>query len=385
MEREFLTDQISIRNMVLSGIDAKTTSQIKKKVIRKIKVEESMQKRARIEKTVVNVSSSSQSNLYSNKDPEPEPLDLPGPSSKSNSQGQTRVNINTFARTCDRYGIPDRSAAALASALLHDVEIKERDKLLDIPSSSIVIGRIKVRRERAKIRSHLEKQDNINKVNLKALYFDGRLDETLFMETTADGKMHRRKRQEEHISLIQEPRSKYIGHVNPQSGKALDISNAIWEYMSEKEISLSDLRCLGCDGCPTNTGKNGGIIRKLQEKLKRPLQWVICQLHSNELPLRHLLETLDGKTSGPHGFVGPIGKSLADCHKLDLVNFEPIECELDGLLTNTITDLSADQQYLLDICKAVSSGVCPTGLGGRSPGKLSHARWLTTANRILRL
>ncbi|GBN11454.1 hypothetical protein AVEN_222266-1 [Araneus ventricosus] len=37
------------------------------------------------------------------------------------STPQTRLKLATFARTCDRYGVADRPAAALASALLYDL------------------------------------------------------------------------------------------------------------------------------------------------------------------------------------------------------------------------------------------------------------------------
>ena len=50
-----------------------------------------------------------------------------------------------------------------------------------------------------------------------------------------------------------------------------------------------------------------------------------------------------------------------------------------------IEKLTSDQNYLLHICKAVSTGDCDAGLAERHPGKLHHARWLTAANRILRL
>lgn len=53
--------------------------------------------------------------------------------------------------------------------------------------------------------------------------------------------------------------------------------------------------------------------------------------------------------------------------------------------SDTDLDLSTDQMYLLQICQAVKSGVCPAELARKSPGNISHARWLTTANRILRL
>lgn len=46
---------------------------------------------------------------------------------------------------------------------------------------------------------------------------------------------------------------------------------------------------------------------------------------------------------------------------------------------------STDQQYLLDMCQSISKGICPQDLSNKSPGAISHARWLTAANRILRL
>lgn len=47
--------------------------------------------------------------------------------------------------------------------------------------------------------------------------------------------------------------------------------------------------------------------------------------------------------------------------------------------------MSTDQKYLWDICEAVLTGECPQELASRNPGNVSHARWLTMANRILRL
>ena len=48
-------------------------------------------------------------------------------------------------------------------------------------------------------------------------------------------------------------------------------------------------------------------------------------------------------------------------------------------------DLSTDQKYLLYISKAVLSLECLPDLANRGPGTMSHSRWLTTANSILRL
>ncbi|GBN62338.1 hypothetical protein AVEN_243262-1 [Araneus ventricosus] len=44
--------------------------------------------------------------------------------------------------------------------------------------------------------------------------------------------------------------------------------------------------------------------------LNRPLQWLVCQLHANELPLRHLFAHVDRTTTGPRSLTGEIRKSL---------------------------------------------------------------------------
>lgn len=47
--------------------------------------------------------------------------------------------------------------------------------------------------------------------------------------------------------------------------------------------------------------------------------------------------------------------------------------------------MSTDQQYLYGMVKSIASGICDVWLANKNPGNLSHARWLTLANRILRL
>ena len=37
----------------------------------------------------------------------------------------------------------------------------------------------------------------------------------------------------------------------------------------------------------------------------------MCFFHTNELPLRHLIADLDGKTNSDHTFSGPLGKALS--------------------------------------------------------------------------
>ncbi|CAH1099833.1 unnamed protein product [Psylliodes chrysocephalus] len=72
------------------------------------------------------------------------------------------------------------------------------------------------------------------------------------------------------------------------------------------------------------------------------------------------------------------------CLQIQL-EFNIIESNIPALDESVSTDLSTDQKYLYDICDAISKGTVDENLSTRSPGKILHSRWLTTANRILRL
>jgi hypothetical protein len=154
-------------------------------------------------------------------------------------------------------------------------------------------------------------------------------------------------------------------------------------FFQKRRIYINDVSVVGCDGTNVNTGVHGGVIRLLELHLKRPVQWFICLLHANELPLRHLFTYLDGNTQGPSSFSGSIGKALVKCEYLEIVNFNPI-C-LSNLPENMCEDLSTDQDLFLKLCKGVSSGKIHQELAARKPGPLSHSRWLTAAIRVLRL
>ncbi|GBM32588.1 hypothetical protein AVEN_195550-1 [Araneus ventricosus] len=154
----------------------------------------------------------------------------------------------------------------------------------------------------------------------------------------------------------------------------------IYEYVTNALLDdFSNLISLECDGNVVITAVFNGVIRRHEFKLHRPIQWIICLLHLNELLLRHLFER---KSSGPSSYTGDIGRNLKACEKLPLVAFNSTECDLPGI---DPTNLHCEQKYLLDICTAIRSGVGSSDLAKRQPGTLNLARWLTTANRILTL
>lgn len=290
------------------------------------------------------------------------------------STSQMRMKLTSTALVSDRFGVSDRAAAALASSVLQDVGmISEKDM-------SLVIDKSKIRREKQKTRHAIHDDMNLSLVT-KGIYFDGRKDDTLFQEKIG-AKIYRRVRKEEHISMIQEPGGQYVGHVTPASGTGSEIAKCVLKYLEENDIDINELEAIGCDGTATNTGWKNGVIRNIEVTIQRPLQWFICLLHFNELPFKHLFEHLDGETTGPSSFSGKIGKLLPGCEKLPVQNFEAIESEE---ISVNKADLSKDQQYLLDIVRAIQTGHCPPDLAVRNPGPLCHSRWLTCANRVLRL
>ena len=71
------------------------------------------------------------------------------------------------------------------------------------------------------------------------------------------------------------------------------------DLVRERDI---DLVVMGMDGTSVNTGVHNGVIRLTELELGIPVQHIICLLHLNELPLRHLFYDLDGVTAGPDTF-----------------------------------------------------------------------------------
>ncbi|GBM51168.1 hypothetical protein AVEN_254585-1 [Araneus ventricosus] len=77
-------------------------------------------------------------------------------------------------------------------------------------------------------------------------------------------------------------------------------------------------------------GAISGFVNTMRHELKlhRPILWIICLLHFNELPLRHLFER---KSSGLTSYTRDIGRNLKGYEKLPRVSFNSIECELPGI------------------------------------------------------
>ncbi|KAG0727746.1 hypothetical protein GWK47_034004 [Chionoecetes opilio] len=71
----------------------------------------------------------------------------------------------------------------------------------------------------------------------------------------------------------------------------------------------------------------------------RKLFWIYMVLHTNELPLRHLITSIDGPTSSDTGFTGPV------CSLLSSVNEMQYNAEFRGVPGGA--DLTEIPEYIL--------------------------------------
>lgn len=115
---------------------------------------------------------------------------------------------------------------------------------------------------------------------------------------------------------------------------------------------------------------------------------MVCALHNNELPLRHLIRELDGKTLSNNKWSGAIGNILGIATKLKInplfVGISFLE-RLISLSDTVVKDFSTDQAYGYRITQAIRTNILHTSLELLEIGSVSHSRWLTTASRIYRI
>ena len=106
----------------------------------------------------------------------------------------------------------------------------------------------------------------------------------------------------------------------------------------------------------------GGAIRLLEENyLNRAVLWVICLLHTNELPFKKYFKWCDNsgkdvKTTSP-SYDGHIGKNFKDGLDLEeIVNFNKVKGKVPVFSPDFIKSFNNDTKYLYQICHAIQDG-----------------------------
>ena len=287
-EWNFWKDQQSKRQMIIGNVDKITTSKLQQR-------ESRLRKRKLFEEKQNNTPDCIESEDSEHKSADGySEIDSVG--YYLTDESDTTYNKTNLDKSQNHYLYPElckavkrckasnRDACLIVNAALKD---------LNLLTESTTIDPRKLRRQRVLWRKKeiSEHQDKTNR--LVCLGFHGKIDDTF---VTTGGSQRLQK--EDHYVLISYPGDEYVDHVAPVSQKAIDICKAIMSVIINTDSSQS-LRAVVCDSTNVNTGKVNGVIRRIELSLQRPLQWFICLLHTNELPLRKYFEVLDGETTVP--------------------------------------------------------------------------------------
>lgn len=223
-----------------------------------------------------------------------------------------RYDALNFAMVCDRFGVSDRVASCLATALFEDIDFR------DDRGNLVVMDKSKVAREKSKSRDSVIRKRQTDSC-IVAFSFDGKKDNSLTREKI-DGKFHQNMVKEPHLVILKEPDAELLGYVNlgtEENAKAKH--RKLNEFFSNKGLSIEQLIGICSDGEPANTGADNGVLRLFEKQLNRPLHWFICLLHFNELPFRHLYAALEKTvTSGPRSASGKLFNDIQECEKLQV-------------------------------------------------------------------
>ena len=144
------------------------------------------------------------------------------PATPKRRQKRPLPEISVLAESYDCTGVSYRAAAFLASSMLQGAGvITEND-------ASSVIDKNKIYRARKKRRPN---SVDLNKtaLHLQSFYFDGPKDQTI-TQKLINGRMYERTVVEEHITLIKESQSEYIGHFSASIGSSQPLFNVLISY-----------------------------------------------------------------------------------------------------------------------------------------------------------
>lgn len=221
------------------------------------------------------------------------------------------IELSNVSSALDRANVSDRMGALIVTSFLKDLKKAGID-------TGVILDRNKIRRERAKARKNSLAAMKCHDL-LKCISFDGKREMAL-KQIVVGGKSRNINAMEEHITMVKEPGSLFMGYVTPAKGDAIGILTAMKNYLVTEDYSLDDLVAILCDGTATNTGNKNGVICQFERLLERPLQWLICLFHFNELPFRALVTSTIGNPSGPKAFPGVIGREIHTCENMPVIN-----------------------------------------------------------------
>ena len=270
--------------------------------------------------------------------------------------------------------------AQLATALLIDLKIVTPDNQ-DLIIDSSKMGRI-LKKVGEKVKE--DARQSIKDNPPLCFGFDGKKDTVNFYNVINDVK-HPDALIEEHIVMTLEPGSRMMDFFTHQ-GKATVLGDKLYDKLVEHK-AVDSVAGIKADSCPTNTGWEHGCIQHLEKRIDRPLLWNICDCHTTELPLHHLIKdkTMSGATTSGGTWKCPVMKQLNTVLDKEItVDFEPIVVGpgIQPVSEEVLKSLSEDQQFAYKICNVVRTGQGLETVDHYKTGVPFLSRWYTIANRL---
>ena len=390
LELEFIYDQrckTGVKGkMMMLGIDAVETARQQKALQREMvekKAREEKEARAAAKEEELfarhRLEMEEQERLLQDWDENDNVQELPPPPAQQNREHFPRTVMAAM-----RGGVSQRTLANILSSFVVDMGWASRE------DPSLLVDKSKVAREQEREMERLmaRAEEWMRSSGIDAIQFDGKDEKAKAWVTLECGTRVIRHVKEDHITLT-DCQGEFLMHFTREkvegvrAGKVIALRIA--SFLETFGINAT-LKLIGADSTNLNTGSKEGAIALLEQKLGKRLVWSICMLHTNELPLRHLIQQLDGPTGSGNTLTGPAGRLLPQTQSLPYnPNFEPLSCG-DPLVTlppEVLADLSWDQQYGYKMIKALEAGSVPLSLQIMVIGPLDHARWLTCGNRFV--
>ena len=185
-------------------------------------------------------------------------------------------------------------------------------------------------RQEVMFKTRVSSEKLVIEVSIKSIFVNGRKHPTLILIKDSVTKTFcRRIEKQEGISVTSEPDGSYSTHYIPSKGPnkpAKEAAIEVYNWMVPRGIDQTII-VIGSDSTNsmTGSGNDSGLLTHLEKLIGRKCFHLICMLHTNKLPLRHLIANLDGPTNSKDGFKGSIGKLLSKINQLKrLEKFEPI-------------------------------------------------------------
>ena len=389
IELLFIRDQRNRdrKGLMIGGKDDKESKRLEKMLKRKAEEEASLRERWEIsqQEEEVNNNQFGAEDVLEDDDNNNEDVDVDPDFSLAlkKKSSQNRIKLDNLARESLRGGVSVRKTAQLATALLIDLKLVSKEE------AHLIVDHHKVQRARDKVMEELrdEAEKDVEESELMCIFFDGRKDKTKVIVEDEEGDEFARTQFEEHYTLT-DPH-KYLTHFTPDEGSgAKGVATKVVEFLSDAK-QLENVKVVGGDSTSPNTGWKEGAIHHIETGKGEKVLWDICMLHTNELPLRHLMKNLGMETTGANTFSGVLGQLVKDdVHEFEVnENFEKLEfaTDLRELPDYIVADLSTDQKYMYKITRMIITGHLQINILKQVVGPVNHSRWLTTACRLCRI